>query len=101
MPEATGISAAAHALSIVATDTLADVSAAEGLPRALAMSIVQQCFASTGALGMDGMSPEKMKDAMTIPNGITINTILQFPQSTTPALVEGVRKAIVQSRSIS
>lgn len=98
MAEATAISAAAHALNIVATDAIADVSAAEGLPRATAMSIVQQCFASAGALGQSGMSPEQMKDAMAIPNGITINSVLQLARAGRPALAENVRKAIEHGR---
>lgn len=98
MAEATAISAAAHALNIVATDAIADVSATEGLSRASAMSIVQQCFASAGALGQSGMSPEQMKDAMAIPNGITINAVLQLARAGRPALAEGVRKAIEHSR---
>lgn len=98
MAEATAISAAAHALSIVATDAIADISAAEGLPRATALSIVQQCFASAGALGQSGMSPEQIKDAMAIPNGITINSVLQLARAGRPALAESVRKAIEHSR---
>jgi pyrroline-5-carboxylate reductase len=101
MTEATAVGALAHALAIVATDTLGDASAAEGLPRSVALSLVQRCLQSATGLMLRGMSPEEMKNAMAIPTGITINSILQLEKNARPAIAESARSAIVYTREMA
>ena len=101
MAEATALGAACHALTIVAVDTMADASAADGLDRQTSLAIVQQCLRSASSLMLDGMTPEKMKDAMAISKGITINSILNLEKTARPAMAENVRQAISYTRQMA
>jgi pyrroline-5-carboxylate reductase len=98
MDEATAIGAFTHALAIVAADTLSDTGAAEGLPRPTTLALVERCLQSASRLMLNGMSPEEMKDAMAIPTGITINSILLLEKSARPAIAESARGAISYTR---
>ncbi|KAK5108528.1 hypothetical protein LTR62_008268 [Meristemomyces frigidus] len=101
MIEATAVGALTHALAIVAIDTLGDASAAEGLPRPTALLLVQRCLRSATGLLLSGMSPEEMKNAMAIPTGITINSVLQLEKGARPAIAEGARAAVAYTRKMA
>lgn len=101
MLEATGIGALCHALAIVAVDTLGDASAAEGLPRPDALRLIQRCLQSASGLMLNGMSTEEMKNAMAIPTGITINSVLQLERTARPAIAESARAAVAHTRKMA
>lgn len=100
MAEATALGAACHALSIVAIDTMADASAADGLPRDTALMILQHCFKSASSLMLSGMTPEQMKNAMAIPKGITINSILDLETEARPAMAKSLRQAVDYTKNM-
>jgi pyrroline-5-carboxylate reductase len=91
MVEATAIGALCNALTIVAIDTIADASAADGLPRPTALSLVQRSLASMSGLMLSGMTPERVKNAMAIPTGITINSVLRLEREARPAIADATR----------
>lgn len=98
--ETTALGATCHALTIVAADTLADASAADGIPRNLALNIVARCLQSANGLLDSGMTTAELKDAMAIPTGITINTVLQLEREARPAIADSLRHAISYTRGM-
>lgn len=98
--EATALEATCHALTIVAAETLADAGAAGGLPRELAAGIVARCWRSSGGLLKAGMSTAGMKEAMAIPGGITVNTVLKLEREARPAVAEGLAYAVERARGM-
>lgn len=102
MDEATAAGAACHALSFVAVDAIVDACVAEGLPRTAAMAIAAQSLRSAAGLLATSMTPESLKEAMSVPKGITINSALELERGQArPAISEAVRNAIRYARSFN
>ncbi|KIW63960.1 pyrroline-5-carboxylate reductase [Phialophora macrospora] len=85
----TGINAATHALAVVALDAIVDASVAAGggVSRGLALAVATQCLRGASTLlradsdsgsGGDSMTVEGLKEAMSVPGGITINAVLEL-----------------------
>ncbi|KAJ9642796.1 hypothetical protein H2204_002444 [Knufia peltigerae] len=74
----TAISAATHALSIVAVDSIVDASVAEGVTRTTAQAVATQCLRSASTLLQGSMTIESFKESMSVPRGITINALLNL-----------------------
>ncbi|KAK6382658.1 hypothetical protein LTS17_003327 [Exophiala oligosperma] len=74
----TAISAATHALSIVAVDSIVDASVAEGVTRTTAQAVATQCLRSASTLLQSSMTIESFKESMSVPRGITINALLNL-----------------------
>lgn len=91
---AVAIGATCHALSLVAVDAITDASVAEGIPRPLAVQLAQQSMASALSVMTAGMSVEQMKEALSTPSGITINSVLQCEHGVRSGIVDNVRQAI-------
>nr|POF01391.1 pyrroline-5-carboxylate reductase [Quercus suber] len=101
MDEVTALGAVCHALAIVAADTLADASAADGLARPMALDYFAQCMRSATGLLKSGVSPEEMKNSMAVPTGITINSILQLERTARFGIADSLRYAIAYAKSKS
>ena len=103
MDAATAVGAVCHALVIQAADALTDASVAEGIPRANAVSLAAQTLRSaSNLLCSDDASPEQLKTAMSTPQGITINSILQLQQDAVPhGIAAATRKAIQYAKGMS
>lgn len=93
---ATGISAATHALTLIAVDSIVDASVASGIPRRVAIGLATQCLRSSASyLGSEDQSLEGFKEAMSVERGTTINAILRFEKEGLRAgVAEGVRGAV-------
>lgn len=74
----TAISAATHALAIVAVDSIVDASVAEGVTRTAAQAVATQCLRSASTLLQDSMTIESFKESMSVPRGITITALLKL-----------------------
>ncbi|OCT44680.1 hypothetical protein CLCR_05630 [Cladophialophora carrionii] len=78
----TAISAATHALAVVAVYAIVDGGVVSGVSRPVAMAVATQCLRSASTLmrarDEDGMTVEGLKEAMSIPRGITINAMLEL-----------------------
>jgi pyrroline-5-carboxylate reductase len=102
MNEATAVGAACHALLIIAIDAIVDGSVSVGLPRAVALSLAAQSLSSSAGLVADGMSPGTMKEAMSVPSGITINSIVHLEDGNVrSAISDSVRHAIQYTREMA
>ena len=96
MNEATGAGAACNALVMVAVDAIVDASVAGGMPRSTAMKQAAASLRSAaGLLLAGGMTPESLKESMSVPNGITINSVLELERGhVRSAISDAVRHAI-------
>ncbi|KAJ9608631.1 hypothetical protein H2200_006402 [Cladophialophora chaetospira] len=74
----TAVSAATHALVVVATDAIVDSSVASGVPRPVALAVASQCLRSASSLLQGHMTIESLKESMSIARGITINALLRL-----------------------
>lgn len=74
----TAVSAATHALVVVATDAIVDSSVANGVPRPMALAVASQCLRSASTLLQGPMTIESLKESMSIARGITINALLKL-----------------------
>jgi pyrroline-5-carboxylate reductase len=102
MNDATAVGAACNALFIIAMDAIVDASISEGLPRAVALSLAAQSLQSSAALVADGMSPATLKGSVSVPSGITINSILKLEQGhVRSAILDGVAHAIRFTRNMA
>lgn len=102
MDEATAAGAAAHALAFVAIDAIADASVAEGIPRPIALQIAAQSLSSAAGLLASEMTAESLKEAMSIPKSITINSALALEKGGVRSGVsDAVRHAIQYARSFN
>lgn len=77
----TAVSAACHALTVVAVDAVVDASVAEGVARHVALDVAAQCLRSSSSLLQGHMSIESLKESMSVVRGITINALLQLDRS--------------------
>lgn len=50
---------------------------------------------------LDGITPEKIKDAMAISRGITIKSVLNLEKTERPAMADVVRQAIAYTRKMA
>lgn len=90
-----------HALAFTAVDAATDASVSMGLPRSAAMLIAAQCLQGAASLLVDGMTPESMKDSMSVPSGITINAALQLERGQVRSgISDAVRHAIEYTRKM-
>lgn len=103
MNEATAATAACNALIMVAVDAIVDASVAEGIPRGAAMKLaVSSLRSSSGLLLGGGMTPESLKEAMSSPKGITINSVTELERGhARSAISDAVRHAIHYTRKMS
>ncbi|KAM0705903.1 hypothetical protein Q7P35_007263 [Cladosporium inversicolor] len=102
MNEATATGAVCHAIAMCAVDAAVDASVAKGLPRAAALSLVANSLRSAaGLLGVE-MTPEELKAAMSVPSGITINSVLKLDRANMRfAVADAVGEAIDYTRSMA
>ncbi|TKX22447.1 pyrroline-5-carboxylate reductase-like protein [Elsinoe australis] len=99
---ATAVGAACNALSFLAIDAVVDGSVADGLPRDTALSLAAQSLRSAAGLACNGMSPESIRAAMSIPRGITINSLLQLERGQVRSgISDSVRHAIAYTKGMS
>ncbi|KAI7344971.1 hypothetical protein KC336_g22911, partial [Hortaea werneckii] len=90
-----------HALAFAAVDAATDASVSMGLPRSAAMLIAAQCLQGASSLLVHGMTPESMKDSMSVPSGITINAALQLERGQVRSgISDAVRHAIEYTRNM-
>ena len=113
MNEATAMTAACNALTIIAVDSIVDASVAEGIPRPAAMKLAAASMRSSAGMllpstsgggggGGGGMTPESLKEAMSVPRGITINSVLELERGhVRSAVSDAVRQAIRYTRNMS
>ncbi|KAL8639017.1 MAG: hypothetical protein Q9228_003888 [Teloschistes exilis] len=102
MNEATAVGAVCNALMMVAVDAIVDASVAEGLSRSAALKLATSSLRSASGLMLDGgMTPESLKEAMSSPKGITINSVLELERGHAhPAISDTVRHAIHYTRNM-
>lgn len=102
MDEATATGAACNALSIVALDAIVDASVAEGIPRPTAVKLAAASLRSASGLMLNGgMTPESLKESMSVPKGITINSILELERGhARSAISSAVQHAIQYTRAM-
>ena len=101
MNEATAAGAVCHALACVAVDAVTDASVAEGLSRSTALSLAAKALASAAGMLADGMSPETLKESMSVPFGITTNAFLELDSRNVRSGISGTtRHAIKYARSM-
>lgn len=102
MDEATAMHATCNALTMVAIDAITDAAVAEGIPRSQAQSLTAQSLRSAAALLDTGMTPEAMKQTMSVPQGITINAVLDLERGhARPTISDTTRKAIKYTRTMN
>ena len=103
MNEATSAGAACNALVVLAVDAIVDASVAEGMPRSIAMKQAAASLRSAaGLLLAGGMTPESFKEAVSVPKGITINSVLELERGQVRAAVsDAVRGAIRYTREMA
>lgn len=102
MNEATATGAVCHAIAIAAVDAAVDASVAKGLPRATALSLAANSLRSAAGLLGGEMTPEELKAAMSVPSGITINSMLKLDRANMRYAVEDtVGEAIDYARSMA
>ncbi|KAI1610689.1 pyrroline-5-carboxylate reductase [Exophiala viscosa] len=91
----TAVSAACHALTVVAVDAIVDGSVAEGVPRQMALDVAAQCLRSSSTLLQGHMSIESLKESMSVARGITINALLQLDRGhVRPGISDAVTHAV-------
>jgi pyrroline-5-carboxylate reductase len=79
-----------------------DASVAKGLPRAVALKLVANSLRSAAGLLGSEMTPEELKAAMSVPYGITINTLLKLDRANIRfAIADTVGEAIDYTRSMA
>lgn len=101
MDEATATHATCNALTMIAVDAITDAAVAEGIPRAQAMALAAQSVKSAAGLLDSGMSPESLKESMSVPRGITINALLDLERSRARSGVsDATRNAIKYTRNM-
>lgn len=102
MNEATATGAVCHAIAICAVDAAVDASVAKGLPRAAALSLAANSLRSAAGLLAGEMSPEELKAAMSVPSGITINSVLKLDRANMRyAVADAVGEAIDYTRRMA
>ncbi|GAB7328399.1 hypothetical protein MBLNU13_g00374t1 [Cladosporium sp. NU13] len=102
MNEATATGAVCHAIAICAVDAAVDASVAKGLPRAAALSLAANSLRSAAGLLGGEMTPEELKAAMSVPSGITINSVLKLDRANMRfAVADAVGEAIDYTRSMA
>jgi pyrroline-5-carboxylate reductase len=102
MNEATATGAVCHAIAICAVDAAVDASIAKGLPRAVALSLAANSLRSASGLLGGEMTPEGLKAAMSVPCGITINSLLKLDRANLRfAVADTVGEAIDYARSMA
>ncbi|KAI5195150.1 hypothetical protein AUEXF2481DRAFT_5084 [Aureobasidium subglaciale EXF-2481] len=102
MDEATATHATCNALVMLAVDAMTDAAVAEGIPREKAMKLVAQSFRSAAGLLDNGMTPESMKESMSVPRGITINAVLDLEKGgVRTGVQDATRNAIRYTRNMA
>lgn len=103
MNEATALGAACHALTIEAVDAAVDGSVCEGIPRAVALKLAAaNIHGASGLLLNGGMTPESLKEAMSMLKGITINSVNKLDRGRVRGdIADAVRFSIQYTRGMS
>ncbi|KAL2434864.1 hypothetical protein ABEF95_009633 [Exophiala dermatitidis] len=98
----TAVSAATHALAVVAVDAIVDASVAEGVARPAAQAVAAQCLRSASTLLQGPMTIESLKESMSVARGITINALLQLDRGHVRAgISDAVRHAVQYAENMS
>ncbi|KAL9599051.1 MAG: hypothetical protein Q9219_004085 [cf. Caloplaca sp. 3 TL-2023] len=102
MDEATALGAACNALIMITVDAIVDAGVAEGMPRPAAAYVATACLRSAAGLMLNGgMTPESLKEAMSVPRGITINALLKLEQGhARSAISDTVRHAVHYTKNM-
>ncbi|KAF2098803.1 pyrroline-5-carboxylate reductase [Rhizodiscina lignyota] len=99
---ATAVSAACHALTIVAADAIVDGSVAEGIPRPIALDIASQSLRSSASMLQGHATIESLKDSLSIAKGITVNALLQLERGNMRSgISDAVRHAAQYAQAMS
>ncbi|KAI4727436.1 pyrroline-5-carboxylate reductase [Aureobasidium sp. EXF-10728] len=102
MNEATATHATCNALAMVAIDAITDAAVAEGMSRSQAMALAAQSLKSAAGLLESGMTPESLKESMSVPKGITINALLDLERGQVrSATSDATRNAIKYTRNMT
>ncbi|THY29580.1 pyrroline-5-carboxylate reductase [Aureobasidium pullulans] len=102
MNEATAAHATCNALMMIAVDAVTDAAVAEGIPRSLALALSAQSLKSAAGLLDQGMTPESLKESMSVAKGITINAVLDLEKGQTrSAISDATRNAIRYTRNMT
>jgi pyrroline-5-carboxylate reductase len=102
MNEATATHATCNALAMLAIDAITDAAVAEGIPRSQAMALAAQSLKSAAGLLDSGMTPESLKESMSVPKGITINALLDLDKNQVRSGVsDATRNAIKYTRNMT
>jgi pyrroline-5-carboxylate reductase len=102
MNEATATGVVCQTIAICAVDAAVDASVAKGLPRAAALSLAANSLRSAAGLLGGEMTPEELKAAMSVPCGITINSLLKLDRANIRfAVADTVGEAIDYARSMA
>ncbi len=97
----TAVSAATHALVVVATDAIVDGSVAQGVPRSMALAVASQCLRGASTLLQGQMTIESLKESMSIERGITINALLELERGQVRSgISDAVRHAVTYAEGM-
>lgn len=89
------VGATCHALSLVAVDTITDAGVSKGLPRSLAATLARRSLQSALGVLDSGMSIEQLKEALSTPSGITLNSVVNLEKAgVRGGIAENTQKAI-------
>lgn len=89
------VGATSHALSLIAVDAITDAGVAEGLPRPIAATLAVQSLRSAIGMLEGGMPVEQLKEALSTPNGITLNSVVNYDRGgVRGGIAENTQKAI-------
>lgn len=103
MDEATAAGAACNALIMVAVYAITHTSAAEEIPCSAALKLAAASLRTSSSLLLTGgMTPESLKEFMSVPKGITIKSVLELERGhVRSAVSDAIRHAIKYTRKMS
>jgi pyrroline-5-carboxylate reductase len=102
MNEATATGVVCQAVAICAVDAAVDAGVAKGLPRVVALSLAANSLRSAAGMLGGEMTPEELKAAMSVPGGITINSLLKLDRANLRfAVADTVGEAIDHTRNMA
>lgn len=92
---ATGMSAAANALTTVAVQAIVQSAAAHGVPIEDAVGIAAQCVRGTASIMLSGVGPDELEHSLSTPGSITEQAITWFKDGEVNAVLERVLSVAV------
>lgn len=87
----------------MAIDAIFYASVAEGIPRSAAMKLAAASLrSSSGLLLAGGMTPKSLKESISVPKGVTIDSVLELERGhIQSAISDAVRYATHYTRDMS